>query len=141
MTDNPSPAKPRGPGAGTLALIVALVVLGCGAALVVAELSEDAAPPLAALVGWLTAGVLGATGWWTARKAMGAGPQALAKFMLGGMLVRFVLCGIAAGVVLGTGWLHQNGFILGLLTGIVVFLGVEIGGVHLSARRLPAGCV
>lgn len=133
-------AASRGPGRGILVLQVVLLVLGSGAAAVVGTGSEDGAGAWGAMAGWSWAGLLGLTGWWTSRKALCGSQRDLLRYMVGGMLVRMVLCGAGAGVVVATGCLHQNGFILGLLVGIPVFLGVEIAGLQVAARRLSAGC-
>jgi hypothetical protein len=122
----------RGPGTKTLVVIIAMVLAGSVTAAIVGATGN--AWGYGILAGWLLAGLLGLSGWWTSRKALSGDQRTLLKYMVGGMLARMALCGTGAVVVMLTGWVHQNGFILGLLSGIGVFLGVEVYGLHISAR-------
>jgi hypothetical protein len=126
----------RGPGKKTLAVIIALILAGSLAAAIAG--ASGYAWGYGVLTGWLLAGLLGLSGWWTSRKALSGDQRALMKYMVGGMLLRMALCGIGAVVVMLTGFVHQNGFILGLLAGIGVFLGVEVYGLHISAKRMSS---
>jgi len=56
-------------------------------------------------------------------------------YVLGGLLVRLICYAIYAGVVLGNQWLDKNGFVLGLLVGVALFMLVEIAGIDRAARR------
>jgi len=49
--------------------------------------------------------------------------------------LRMLLCGVGASVILGTGFLGTDGFVVGLLAGIAVFLGIEIMALQRWARR------
>jgi hypothetical protein len=89
------------------------------------------------LAGWGFASVLAVFGWWTSHKALHSGDQqAMMKFMLGGMMVRLLLCAAGLIGVLLTGLFTADSFITGLLAGIGVFLGVEVYGLHRAARRI-----
>ncbi len=126
----------RGPGTKTLVAIIIMILAGSVAATIVG--ATGSAWGYGALTGWLLAGSLGLSGWWTSRKALSGDQQTLLKFMVGGMLVRMTVCGVGAAVVMLTEFTHQNGFILSLLAGIGVFLGIEVYGLHVSARRVTA---
>jgi hypothetical protein len=115
-----------------------LLGAGCTAAGIAGILSVNSALAWGTLGGWLLAGLLGLSGWWTTRRALAGEHREFLKYLVGGMLGRMLLCGIGAGVVVGTGWLHTSGFVIGLLSGIAVFLGVEIGGLQVAARRLSS---
>lgn len=122
----------RGPGTKTLVVIGSMIIAGSAAAAVIGASGD--AWGYGVLAGWLLAGLLGLSGWWTSRKALSGDQRVLLKYMVGGMLLRMAVCGIGAVVVMLTECVHQNGFILGLLAGIGVFLGVEVYGLHISAR-------
>jgi hypothetical protein len=88
---------------------------------------------VAAFAGWLAAGLLGLLGWWTMRKALSSGDHGtFMRYTLGGMGARFLVCGLIAGIVVGTKWLDPKGFVVGLLIGIAVFISVEVGSLALS---------
>lgn len=124
------------PGLGSLALIFALVVAG-GVGLLIA--SGQGNPWFkAAFAGWLAAGLLGLLGWWTTRKALSSGDNlTFLKYTVGGMSARFLVCGVLAGVVVGTQALDAKGFVTGLLVGIAVFIAIEVGSLALAKRLVP----
>ncbi len=117
-----------------LMLLVSLLAAGTLALLLIARTGSLWAP--GALGGWLLAGVMGLSGWWTGRKALSGDNRTFLKYVMGGILVRMMLMGVLAGLVIGLRWLDPNGFVLGLLTGITLFMGIEIGGLERSARRM-----
>lgn len=132
-----SDEKPKKrPGLGSLALMLTLVVMG-GVGLLVVAGREN--PWLtAAFVGWLAAGLLGLLGWWTIRKALSSGDNStFLRYALGGMGARFLVCGVFAGVVVGTQALDAKGFVTGLLVGIAVFISVEVGSLARVKRLAP----
>ncbi len=92
----------------------------------------------AAFTGFFSAGLLGLLGWWCIRKAL-ASPdgRAFLRYTLGGIGVRFLICGVLAGVVVGARLLDPTGFITGLLVGIAVFISIEVGSLALSKRLVP----
>ncbi len=87
-----------------------------------------------ALVGWLCSVALGLLGWWTTRQGLGGDTNRFFKFVLGGMTLRFFLCGTLAGLFLATGWVQPAGFVWGLIVGVLLFLGLEIGAVYAAAQ-------
>lgn len=128
----------RGPGKGTLMLILGLASVGCFVALLVYCFGDTDAlkqSALGVLGGWFGAGILGVSGWWTSQKALSGGRNDLLKYMVGGMLLRLMACGLGCGLVVGLDLLERNGFILGFLVGMAVFLAVEIGGLYISSKR------
>ncbi len=48
------------------------------------------------MAGWLGAGLIGLSGLWTMKKALSEGNKTFLKYVLGGMLVRLILCGTYA---------------------------------------------
>ena len=124
------------PGLGSLALIFALVVAG-GVGLLIA--SGQGNPWFtAAFAGFIAAGLLGLLGWWTTRKALSSGDnRTFLKYTVGGMGARFLVCGVLAGVVVGTQALDAKGFVTGLLVGIAVFIAVEVGSLARVKRLAP----
>jgi len=125
-----------GSGIKTLALMLVLVVAG-GVGLGIAAGRGDLWFT-AAFSGWLAAGLLGLLGWWFFRKALASGDhRTFMKYTVGGMGARFLLCGVLAGVVVGTRALDAKGFVSGLLAGIVVFIAVEVGSLALGKRLVP----
>jgi hypothetical protein len=133
MSSKPT-TKNSAPGWGILAIVAGLLAAGCMVTLVAGL--QEASWAHGALAGWLGAGVMGLTGWWTTRRAMTGGNNVFLKYVLGGMLIRMMLIGLFAGLVLGLKWFDQVGFVVGLLSGIVVFLGAEIIGLDRAARRM-----
>ena len=88
----------------------------------------------AALVGWLTSAALGFLGWWTTLKGLRGDNLQFFKFVFGGMTVRFFLCGALTAFFLGTGLVQPAGFVWGLIVGLLIFLGLEIGAVYAAAQ-------
>ncbi len=130
MTERPS-IENKGPGNGTLVLMVAALVLG--AALLGLLAPSWQSWQAGALVGYAVMGVLGLIGLWTTRRAYGAGQAVFLRLIFGFMLARLVVAGLAAGLVIGLGWLHAFGFIGGLFGGFVLFMAFEIGGTMVGA--------
>ena len=124
-------------GIGSLVLMLVLVMAG-GVGLLIA--SGQGNPWFtAAFAGWLSAGLLGLLGWWSMRKALSSGDnRTFLRYTVGGMGARFLVCGVLAGVVVGTQALDAKGFVTGLLVGIAVFIAVEVGSLA-RARRLAPG--
>jgi hypothetical protein len=89
----------------------------------------------AAIVGWLGSSVMGLFGWWTTRKAFTGDQKVFMKYVLGGMTIRFFLYGLFAGLMVGLKVVEANGFIVGLLSGIAIFLAVEVVSLYLAARH------
>jgi hypothetical protein len=114
-----------------------LLVVAGGVGLLIA--ARQAKPWFtAAFAGWLSAGVLGLLGWWSMRKALSSGDHRMfMRYTLGGMTARFLICGVLAGVVIGTQALDAKGFVTGLLVGIAVFIAVEVGSLALGKRLVP----
>jgi len=94
--------------------------------------------PAAAMVGFGLSGVLGLAGLWSASRALRAGSQAFLVLVVGGMLVRLVVVGVAAGLVVGLTRLDAVGFVGGLMVGVVLFQMIEVGGLA-SSRRATRG--
>ncbi|MBW1873654.1 MAG: hypothetical protein JRJ19_16420, partial [Deltaproteobacteria bacterium] len=69
------------------------------------------------MAGWLGAGLIGLSGLWTVKKALSGGNKTFLKYIMGGMLLRLILCGTYAGVSLGMKWFDQTGFVVGLMAG------------------------
>lgn len=88
----------------------------------------------AALVGWLSSAALGFLGWWSTLKGLGGDNLQFFKYVLGGMTVRFFLCGALTAFFLGTGLVQPAGFVWGLIVGLLIFLGLEIGAVCAAAQ-------
>jgi hypothetical protein len=123
-------------GLGSLALIFALVVAG-GVGLLIAT-GQGNLWFTAAFAGFIAAGLLGLLGWWTTRKALSSGDnRTFLKYTVGGMGARFLVCGVLAGVVVGTQALDAKGFVTGLLVGIAVFIAVEVGSLARVKRLAP----
>jgi hypothetical protein len=131
--------RSAGPGRGTL--VGMLVVLAAGAAVLAALVPAWHSGGLAtwqlgALTGFGLSGLMGLSSLWTLRRAMRASGQgAFVRAVFGSMLLRLVLAGLLVGLVLGFGWLNAAGFVGGLFAGLLVFQGIEIGGVAAAARR------
>lgn len=128
----------RAPGKKTLILILVLAGLGCVASMAVYLFNDSESmkkPALGVFAGWLGAGLMGLSGWWTSRKALTGGRNDMLKYMVGGMLARMLACGLGSGLVVGLDLLDRNGFVFGLLTGLAVFLAVEIGGIYISSSH------
>jgi hypothetical protein len=124
------------PGIGSLTLMLVLVT-GGGVGLLVAS-GKGSIWFTAAFAGWLSAGLLGLLGWWSMRKALASGDhRTFLRYTLGGMTARFLICGVLAGVVVGTRALDAKGFVTGLLVGIAVFIAVEVGSLALAKRLVP----
>jgi hypothetical protein len=132
----PQNEKPRGPGKTALVLFGALIVAGTGTAWILAH--QGVAMAWGLMAGWLGAGLIGLSGLWTMKKALSGGNKTFLKYVLGGMLVRLILCGTYAGISLGMEWFEQTGFVVGLLAGIAMFLVIEITGLARSARLLSS---
>jgi hypothetical protein len=125
-------------GSGVKALVTMLVLLAAGGVGLGITASRGDSWLAAAFTGWLAAGMLGLLGWWTFRKALSSGEhRTFMKYVVGGMGVRFMLCGVLAGVVAGTRALDVKGFVTGLLVGIAVFIAVEVGSLALGRRLVP----
>ena len=125
-----------GSGAKTLVLMLVLVAAGGVGLGISADRSDSWFT--AAFSGWLAAGLLGLLGWWTFRKALSSGDsRTFLRYTLGGMTVRFLICGVLAAVVVGTRALDAKGFVTGLLVGIAVFISVEVGSLALGKRLVP----
>lgn len=115
-----------------------LALLGAGVVGLGIAASRGDAWFAAAFSGWLAAGLLGILGWWTFRRALSSGDhRTFVRYTLGGMGARFLLCGVLAGVVVGTRALDAKGFVTGLLAGIAVFIAVEVGSLALTKRLVP----
>lgn len=133
-------SKERGPGAGTL--IAMLAVLGLGVAGLAIWMPSWTRAALAtwqagSLAGLGLSGLMGLSSLWAVRRAYrAAGQGAFVRAVFGTMLIRLVVAGLAAGLVLGFGWLHASGFVAGMFGGLVVFQMIEIGGVLAAAKRL-----
>ena len=124
------------PGIGSLVFMLVLVVLG-GVGLLISS-SQGNLWFAAAFAGWLCAGLLGLLGWWSMRKALASGDhRTFLRYTLGGMTARFLICGVLAGVVIGTQALDAKGFVTGLLVGIAVFIAVEVGSLALGRKLVP----
>jgi hypothetical protein len=125
-----------GPGYKSLAMMLSLLAVGFAGAGVSLGMGESWFA--AAFSGFFTAGLLGLSGWWCIRKAL-ASPdgRVFLRYTLGGIGVRFLLCGVLAGVVVGARLLDAEGFITGLLVGIAVFISIEVGSLALSKRLVP----
>jgi hypothetical protein len=124
------------PGIKSLVLMLALLTSG-GVGL---GISAGRGEPwfTAAFAGWLTAGLLGLLGWWSIRKALSSGDnRTFLRYTVGGMGARFLVCGLLAGLVVGTRLLEPGGFVTGLLVGIAVFISVEVGSLTLAKRLVP----
>ena len=119
-------------GSGALIAMLGLVVLGAALFILAGGWGEWSQ---AALAGWLVPGLLGLLGLWGTRRAMLADERMFLVYVLGGLLVRLICYAIYAGVVLGNQWLDKNGFVLGLLVGVALFMVVEIAGIDRAARR------
>jgi len=136
MNNTNQEIRNMGPGLVTLAILVAVTVLGSLVVLGI-TLFWSQSESWSALVGWWIAGFLGLTGWWTYRKALSGGNhKRFMKYVVGGMLLRLVICGVGTGIFIGFGWLDATGFVASLLVGIVVFLGIEVVALERCARRL-----
>ena len=126
-------------GRGTL--VGMLVVLAAGAAVLAALVPAWHAGGLAtwqlgALTGFALSGLMGLSSLWAVRRAMRASGQGdFVRAVFGCMLLRLVLAGLFVGLVLGFGWLDAAGFVGGLFAGLLLFQGIEIGGVVTAARR------
>jgi len=92
--------------------------------------------PAAAMLGFGLAGLLGLAGLWGAARALRAGPQAFLAVVVGGMLARLMVAGLAVGLVVGLTRLDEVGFVGGLMVGVVLFQMLEVGG--LASRRRAA---
>ena len=132
-----SDQKPKKrPGIGSLALMLVLVFLG-GVGLLISS-GQGNLWFTAAFAGWLSAGLLGLLGWWSMRKALASGDhRTFLRYTLGGMTARFLICGVLAGVIVATKAMDAKGFVTGLLVGIAVFIGVEVGSLALGKRLVP----
>jgi hypothetical protein len=129
-------ANSRGPGRTAWILFISLITAGTCATWIMA--SQGISMAWGLMAGWLGAGIIGLSGLWTMKKALSEGNKTFLKYVLGGMLVRLILCGTYAGISLGMEWFDQTGFVVGLLAGIVVFLVIEITGLERSARLLSS---
>lgn len=90
-----------------------------------------------ALAGLGLSGLMGLSSLWAVRRAFRASGQgAFVRAVFGAMLVRLIVAGLAAGLVLGFGWLHASGFVAGMFGGLLVFQAIEIGGVLAASKRL-----
>jgi hypothetical protein len=124
------------PGAGSLVLMLALVLAG-GVGLGIAS-GQGSHWLTAAFAGWISAGLLGLLGWWSIRKALSSGDsRSFLRYTLGGMGARFLICGVLAGVIVGTQVLDAKGFVTGLRVGVAVFISVEVGSLALAKRLVP----
>jgi len=94
--------------------------------------------PAGAMVGFGLAGALGLAGLWSAGRALKAGSQAFLVLVVGGMLVRLAVAGVAVALVAGLTRLDAVGFVGGLMVGVVLFQMIEVGGLA-SSRRATRG--
>jgi len=130
----------RGPGSKTLIVMIAALAAGAGS--LIAWMPTWTRSALStwqagALAGVCLAGLMGFASLWTVRRAYRASGQGgFMRAVFGNMLIRLVVAGLAAGLVLGFGWLHAGGFVAGMFGGLVVFQMIEIGGVLAAAKRL-----
>ena len=127
----------KAPGFTGLFIMAALLLAGAGSMLAMNPSVE--AWPLAAAAGWALAGLLGMGAWLGARKAYQAGPHAFFKVIFGGMLLRMLVLGVAAGLVLGFDWLDTFGFVGGMGAGLIIFQVVEIAGISANAKKSGQG--
>jgi len=132
----PKIEKPKGPGKTAWVLFGALIAAGTVVSWILAHQGVGMAWGL--MAGWLGAGLIGLSGLWTLKKALSGGNKTFLKYVMGGMLLRLVLCGTYAGVSLGMKWFDQTGFVIGLMAGIMLFLVIEITGLQRSARLLSS---
>ncbi len=136
QTDN----KPTGPGAGTLIAMLAVMAAGVtGLSIWMPTWTRAALATwqAGALAGLGLSGLMGLSSLWAVRRAYRAtGQGAFVRAVFGTMLIRLVVAGLSAGLVLGFGWLHTSGFVAGVFGGLLVFQMIEIGGVLAAAKRL-----
>jgi hypothetical protein len=120
-------------GLGTyLTLATLLLVPGVGLLI----LSLTGVPwAFACLVGWVAAGALGLSSWWTASRALRGGDIKFMKYLVGGVLARMLFCAVITVVVVGVELLQPTPFVIGMLGGMVVFMGVEVAGLLSWAKR------
>lgn len=130
----------RGPGVKTLLSMIGVLALGVAGLLAWMPSWTQAALgtwQAGALAGLGISGLMGLSSLWAIRRAYRASGQgAFVRAVFGAMLVRLVVAGLAAGLVLGFGWLHAGGFVAGMFGGLLVFQMIEIGGVLAAAKRL-----
>jgi len=136
VTTNQQTQRIEGPSYSILAILFCTMIAGSAAALVAA--GQGVTWATGALAGWLGAGVMGLCGFWTMRRALRGGQKAFLKYLLGGMLARLAMCGVYAGLAMGLDWFDRNGFVLGLLLGIAVFMCIEIIGLERAARKISS---
>jgi hypothetical protein len=121
-----------------LAATLAMIGLWLGGASALALLAGSwESWSAAAAVGHGLAGFIGLASLFGASRALRAGRQAFLVVVVGGMLARLLLAGLAVGLVMGLTRLDPVGFVGGLMVGVVLFQMVEVGG--LAASRRSAG--
>lgn len=131
----PAPERPPRPPRAPF-WIAAAVVAGCALGIALARPVQGML--FGALLGGLLGGVLFFMGWAGMRRAMEGPPNRLLRAVFGGMLMRLMVAGAAAAVVIGFGLADAAGFVCGLFAVTFAALVIEVLSLSGHARRLSA---
>ncbi len=112
------------------------IVLGCAAGMALTRPADGAL--FGALLGGLLGGALFLMGWAGVRRALDGPGNRLLRAVFGGMLVRLLLAGAAAAVVIGFELADAAGFVCGLVAVTFAALVIEVLSLSGHARRLSA---
>lgn len=128
------------PAWGPLCWLLVTLFAGLLALLLPAQKLGRETWQLASAVGFAGAGLMSIGGYLTNLYAVRQDRQpAFMRLIFGGMLFRLVVAGIASGLVISMRLLHDVGFVMGLVAGVMVFLAIEIAGLLRWARRCAPG--